>query len=103
MQPTASEKLCTLVVSDDDITNPAVRIGAWIVGAAKVRGGFPLEVTVREIQDGFSHQGAKVAGTGCHHNTISQCLEWLSERGFLTVKNGRTLPGGHVSRIISVI
>ena len=103
MQPTASAKLCSLVVDHDDISNPAVRIGAWIVGAAAVRGGFPLEVTVREIQEGFVHEGREVAGTGCHHQTISRCLEWLSDTKFLTVKEGRSLSGGHASRIITVL
>lgn len=91
-----AERLCEIVITDD-INSTTVRTAAWLIGAAKVAGGFPLELSLRQIREGFKRDGAEVAGTGSRLETIKASLEWLEQRGYLTTKTGNAIGFGHTS------
>lgn len=95
-------RICVAVSENEDIPNPTARIAAWIVGVALRSGGFPIEVSVHEMQRGFPLGSHAVAGTGCHHNTIKAALEWLQDHELLQVAQGAYLSGGKYKHIISV-
>lgn len=82
---TIADKLCALTVSRPDIPNPTVRVGAWIIGFALGKGGFPVELSYRQIQ----------AATGCHNNTIRSSVEWLVDAGFFRTEPGSVRSGPH--------
>lgn len=101
MQPkNPGEAFCLTVSQRNDIPNPIARIGAWIVGAASLTGGFPLEVTFREIHSGFLRNGVRVEGTGCHLSTVARALVWLEECKIIRVESGKPSGFGHHARII---
>jgi hypothetical protein len=85
MSDTMAVKLCELAVSQPDMPNAAARVGAWIVGHAHRNGGFPVELTFRQIQ----------AATGCHNDTIRNSVQWLVEAGLFTTEDGARSRGPH--------
>lgn len=99
----AALRLCVAVAENSEMPNTTARIAAWVVGTAQKLGGFPLEVSVKEIQHGFIRGSTGVDGTGCHHNTISAALDWLQENRILQVSSGRYLSGGHSSKVITFV
>lgn len=82
--PTA-ERLCRIVVQHPNIPNPTVKVGAWIVGRAADQGGFPVELTFRQIQ----------AATGAHNRTIREAVERLADLGLFRTQAGAHSGGAH--------
>lgn len=96
----AAVRLCVAVAQNHDIPSPTARIAAWLIGVAELRGGFPIEVSCRQIQLGVDQDGVKVQGTGCHNATIRESLEWLETRGLISISEGAYSGGGHNSLMI---
>ena len=85
MSDTMAARLCELTVSQPGMPNAAARVGAWIVGYAQSNGGFPVELTFRQIQ----------AATGCHNDTIRNSVEWLVNAGLFRTEDGAHSGGAH--------
>lgn len=85
MSDILAAKLCELAVTNPDMPNAAARVGGWIIGYARQNGGFPVELTFRQIQ----------AATGSHNDTIRNSVEWLVEAGLFRTEEGAHSRGGH--------
>ncbi len=96
-----AEKFCQIVIENPDMSNATVRIGAWLIGAAKKTGGFPLELSIRQINNGFIRRGKKVEGARSRMLTIQEALRWWEDNGYISVKDGRVVTGGSHAKIIS--
>lgn len=94
---------CKLIAGDSSITNAHARMGAWLIGAASMTGGFPLELTYFEIQKGFERDGVKVEGTGSRYETIRAAIDALVEAGVLTVEEGKHVAFGYNSKIFTML
>jgi hypothetical protein len=96
---TQADKLCTVVSQTRDMSNATARIAAWMVGAANATGGFPIELSYRQVKEGFTKEGKDVPGTGSRTETIKAAFDWLEEKGYLTVIEGSAIGFGHSSRL----
>lgn len=91
-------KFCHMLVTREVPAN-AARVGAWIIGAAEASGGFPIELTMRQIGKGYTKDGVTLVGTGSRWETITDALEWLEDNGVLRSSPGRGVGFGHQSKI----
>lgn len=91
---------CAALVGNPDMPNPAAKIGAWLAGVAQLTGGFPLELTMREIEKGFEKNGVRIEGTGNHSSSIRSAMDWLEDRGIIRTEEGRQAGFGHKARKI---
>lgn len=94
-----AERLCEQVVKSKDMSNATVRIAAWLLGAANASGGFPLDLSYRQVRDGYNKEGVYIAGTGSRIETIKASFEWLEDRGYLTTEKGNASGFGHTTRL----
>lgn len=99
---THGSKLCHVIASTPDVTNATARIAAWMVGVADITGGFPIELSYRQVTDGFTKDGVIVAGTGSRTETIKVAFEWLEARGYLKVEEGSAIGFGHSSHLYTL-
>ena len=97
-----ADSFCEVITRNPQMTNATARIGAWLIGAAYKTGGFPIELSFRQIGNGFTRNGVTVEGTGSHATTIRQALEWLEENGHLKSTDGNAVGFGHRSRIYTM-
>ena len=81
------------ILKRPDLSNATARIAAWMIGAAAQAGGFPLKLSLRQIAEGFEHDGVRVPGTGSRLETIQASLAWLEEHGYLTSERGERSNG----------
>lgn len=89
------------IIGKPDIPNVAVKVGLWLIGAASLAGGFPVEVSMRDIEKGFkSSDDVEIAGTGNHSSSIRTALEWLEENDFIRTEEGRDVGFGHRAKKI---
>ena len=96
-------RLCCTVTETPEFSNPAAKVGAWLVGVAARTGGFPLTLTYRQIQRGFTtNDGKRVEGTGCHNSSIRAALRALQESGMLTLEDGPHSSGQHNAIVVRV-
>lgn len=99
-----AERFCQLVAESPEMSNATARIGAWMIGAAIKTGGFPLEISMRQVTHGFKTRGPKrdrikVEGTGSKDITVRTALNWYEERGYLTSTQGEPRGfGSHARR-----
>ena len=100
---TQAERLCEQVVKDSEISNATVRISAWLVGVAALTGGFPVDLTYRQVREGYTKNGVYIAGTGSRIETIKASFEWLEKRGYLVTEEGSASGFGHTSRLYRLI
>lgn len=98
----AAQRLCAATTTIKSMPSPAVRIAAWLIGVAQKQGGFPVQVSYRQIQAGFERDGVQVQGTGCHNATIRESLQWLSDNGLVTMQQGKHSGGGHHAVVVGV-
>ena len=96
------QKFCQIVANTPDITNATVRTGVWLLGVASELGGFPVELTYRQIRDGFEINNKHIPGTGSRHETIKSTLQWLEEAKLLSHTAGSKVGFGHTSRHYSM-
>lgn len=90
----AATRVCD-VMARHDMPNPAARLLGWLAGVAEITGGFPVEVSSRQIREGFTTpSGEQIAGTNNHHETVMGSLAWLEENGIVKVADGKTLRFG---------
>ncbi len=94
-----ASNFCRLVTEQKGISNATARLCAWLIGVSDKTGGFPLELSLRQITDGFEHNGVKVIGTGSREETIRASLAWLEEHGFLQSTVGRQVGFGHAAGV----
>jgi hypothetical protein len=92
---TLNESFIDTIVKRSDMSNATVRIAGWLIGAAKATGGFPLELSFRQIAHGFEKDGVVVPGTGSRLETVRDSLKWLEEHGYLKVEQGRPSRNNH--------
>lgn len=93
-------RFCVVVEANPEITNATARIGAWLIGTAVKLGGFPVQLSLRQIQKGFSREGVTIEGTGCRMETIKASLEWLETSGYLHSEDSPAISGfGHHARL----
>lgn len=95
-------KFCRVVASTPEMTNATARIGTWMFGVAAASGGFPIELTYRQIRDGVEINNKTIPGTGSRHETIRASIDWLKEHGILTYSDGDPIGFGHMSRKYSM-
>jgi CRP-like cAMP-binding protein len=86
----------------DDFTPSEVRLASWLIAAADKLGGFPVDVSKRDIKEGFTRGDVTLQGWGAHYRTIGNALESLEERGYITSAEGQYVGYGHKSRIITI-
>lgn len=96
-------KFCTLVARHPDITNATARIGAWLFGVAELLGRDSLEVSYRDIRDGFVLDDHQIEGTGSHIDTIKSSIEWLENKNVVETSQGRPIGFGHFSRVYKLV
>lgn len=84
------------------MTNATVRIATWMFGVAAISGGFPVELTYRQIRDGIEINNKLIPGTGSRHETIKASLDWLEENGILKSDNGKPTGFGKSTRLYSM-
>ncbi len=89
---------CKMVARNPGISNATARFGAWLIGAADIAGGFPLELTTHQIREGFSRNGVDVKGLGGRYETINASISWLESHGYLKVTEGRKVSFGFNAR-----
>jgi len=88
----AAERFCRLVVAHPDMPNAAAKLGSWMIGVAANAGGFPVALSLREIQ----------RGTGSRIETIKSSIEWLENKQVLSYEDGTQHIGfGHHARLYS--
>ena len=90
------------VVESLHMPDAAARVGAWMIGVALDTGGFPLELSTRQIKDGFVHGNLYITGTGSHLEIIKEALEWLERYGHLQSVDGGHCLDGHACRIYNM-
>jgi len=86
--------------SADQFTSSEVKLATWLINAAEKQGGFPVELTMREIKEGCTIAGSELAGWGAHYRTIGSALEGLQEHGFIVIGEGRPKGFGHQAKVI---
>lgn len=89
---------CEMVALHPDISNATARFGAWLIGAAAMSGGFPVELTNSQIRFGFERNGVHVPGLGGRNETINASINWLEENKYLAVAEGRRVNWGYTAR-----
>lgn len=94
-----ASKLCEIVAQEAGITSATVRVTAWMLGVSSLTGERTLELSYRQVRDGFLHKGKAIAGTGSRIETIKAAFDWLETRGYLTIKAGTNKSFGHTSHI----
>lgn len=99
---TLASSFCKMVATNSKITNAHARMGAWLIGAAEMTGGFPLNLTYTEIQGGFTRDGISVSGTGSRFETIRAAIEALKELGVLEVEEGDETVLGFHSKVFTM-
>lgn len=99
----AALRVCLAASGEGGMSNPTAHIAAWLVGIASATGGFPIEVTRREIQFGYNRSGVSYPGTGCHNNTIRDALQWLEHHGLIKMSHGEHRGGGHHSILLEFV
>ena len=87
-----------MVAEAPEMSNAAARFGAWLVGSADLTGGFPIELTMHQIRNGFTRNGSTVPGMGGRYETIKASISWLEKRGYLSSTEGRAVGFGYVAR-----
>lgn len=92
-----SAKLCAAVASTPKVSNATVRVAAWLVGTLYILGVESVELSYRQIKEGFERQGKTVAGTGCRTETIKTALEWLEANKYIRISKGSVIGFGHHS------
>lgn len=93
-------RFCLVVAANPDMPNAAAKLGAWMIGTATKLGGFPLSLSLRQMQNGFTRDGVEVLGTGSRIETIKASLEWLQSAGFLKSEESSIHSGfGHHTRL----
>lgn len=94
---TQSAKLCTAVATTPKVSNATVRVAAWLVGALYILGVTEVELSYRQIKDGFDKGDKTIAGTGCRTETIKAALDWLSTNNYIRISKGSVIGFGHHS------
>lgn len=90
-----ADNFCEMVARTPDMPHATARFGAWLIGASRVQGGFPVEASLRQIRDGIDDS---VAGIGARNETINAAIQWFSDRGYLTVETGRPSRAGYTTQ-----
>ena len=98
----APSAFCKAVVENPEMSNATARFGAWLIGAAAMTGGFPLELSIHQIRYGFERNGVAVHGFGGRYETINASIDWLQGNGYLAVTEGRALKFGYTARVFSL-
>lgn len=93
---------CRLIAERPKLNNSDARIGAWIIGAAEMTGGFPIELTYRDIAKGFERNGVVVKGLGSRYETIRAAVETLEGVGALSTEEGKKVGFGYTSKIYTM-
>lgn len=93
---------CRAVAENPSINNSDARIGAWIIGAAERTGGFPMELTYRDICKGFTRNDVTVEGLGSRYETIRAALDSLEGLGLLTLEEGKDVGFGYTSKLYTM-
>ena len=94
--------LCILVSRDKEISNATARLAAWFIGAAARAGGFPLELSLSNIRDGFATNDDFIDGTGSRIETLKNSIEWLEAHGVLSSIDGKKIGFGYSSRLYTM-
>lgn len=96
-------RVCYLVLSRPDISNATARIAMWLAGACASDRATSIELSRRQVSQGFVRDGEKFAGTGCRDETVKASLEWLEAAGVITSTEGRSVGFGHQSRVYTFL
>lgn len=97
-----ADQFCQMVSEEPDISNAAARFGAWLIGAAERTGGFPVELSVHQIRQGFERNGVHVDGMGGRYETINNSISWLEGKGYLAATDGKPVGFGYSARHFSI-
>jgi len=96
------DRFCKFVSCTPEVSNATARIGAWLIGVAEQRGGFPVELTYRQIRDGIQVDDDSIPGTGSRLETIKAAVQWLEDHGVLETSIGGPSGFGHFTRKYSI-
>lgn len=97
---TPAERFCKLVAETPDMSNATARFGAWLLGVAGKTGGFPVELTFRQIRDGIE---GVTPGLGGRYETFHSSIDWYQSRGLLNVTpTDRASSGGFTTTLYSL-
>lgn len=91
----ALSRLARQRATDAEIAKPAdVCLFAWLAAEAARRKSNPIQLTVTQVQHGFSDEQGDVDKVGLSLNTIHTGLQRLCKGGFLGIADVKTLRGG---------
>ena len=93
----SASAFCGMVAREPGISHAAARFGAWLIGAAEMTGGFPLELTLHQVRFGFVRDGVGVSGMGGRYETIDAAIKWYTDKGFLECTEGRPVGFGYTA------
>lgn len=94
---------CEAVPEHRSISNATARLGAWLIGAAHRTGGFPIELSLKQMQGGFIRDGVRVDGTGCRIETLKAAILWMEKNSLLESVQGGRSGGAHNFRIYTMV
>ena len=97
---TLAGKFCRLIATRKDATPQTAKLGAWILSAATAAGGFPLQVSLRDIEFGFAAGDERMPPVGVSRVSINASLDWMQQNKVLHVADGEIRPSGRPARLI---
>jgi hypothetical protein len=86
----------------DQFTPSEVKLASWLLTAGHLLGGFPVEVSMRDIKEGCQRGPIHIPGWGAHYRTIGHAFESLEERGVIHWQEGSARGFGYSSKLISL-
>lgn len=92
---------CSMVADRPDVSRAVAHLGSWLLGAAAKLDGFPLEVTISGIRDGFVRNGVKVHGMSGRETSIREALAWMQDNKLISISQGNRTGNGHHTQLIS--
>jgi hypothetical protein len=93
------ERSCRFILVHPEMSNATARIASWLVGVSSYAEYAPIELSLRQIENGVDLGAYHAPGTGCRYETIRASIEWLESNGFLSSEEGRTIGFGHQARV----
>ena len=102
MPNTLGDSLAERIANTPDISNATARVAMWIHGVALISGGYPVDVSYRQIQKGIKLADQSIPGTGCRVETIKEALSWLEDHKWLVWEPGTVSSFNTVSKRITI-
>lgn len=101
-QESMSRAFVDAVIARPKLQHAAVRVGLWLTGAAEQQGGWPVEAHIANFLHGIKRTNLTIPGIRFRPETVKKSISALEEAGLLSVEEGTTELGGHVSKLFTL-